>query len=261
MKYPKVYIYILNTLTSLHTLIMASFMEFYETLDNGGNPFRVQIYAESKFVEVFKTEEQQIIHVFPYIRVWIGESPENEMTEFSGGYGEEFKGNSILLEVSKTTCNAPPTAKTTFEYIFIGDTIFSFQTESRIVDFISPVGNSSVPYPHAKDKKGRQYLMTEKIRVSGNIFEDPYKSWYGPEHERILPLSKDEHFNDVIDNVFCRYSKNGITGALANQKFPLYTQNGSPLRNINEVIAEVAAFNKRTGFEPFAGVKELTPRQ
>ena len=71
------------------------------------------------------------------------------MTKFSGGYGKFFDGNSILLKLSKN------------KYVYIGSVIYSFTSYNEITTFISPVGNSDVPYPYAIDEKNNYYLLLE----------------------------------------------------------------------------------------------------
>ena len=63
------------------------------------------------------------------------------MTEYSGGYGDEFDGNSILVHISEN------------KYVYIGSSIYSFESQAKIIRYISPVGNSDVPYPYAIDEK------------------------------------------------------------------------------------------------------------
>ena len=87
------------------------------------------------------------------------------MTEFSGGYGKYFDGNSILVQLNKK------------KYISIGWNIYSFETKDNIIKYSSPVGNNYVAYPYAIDNKGKHYLMIEYVIVK-NVpeKEDPY--WY-----------------------------------------------------------------------------------
>lgn len=93
---------------------------------------------------------------------------------FIGGYGDE-KGNSFLLEMGKNS------------YIHIGTQILSFSSKETIVDYISPVGNSSVVYPWAVDKKGRKYLIVEDVIIE-NGGDDPYEWYYT--HNRLAPPRK-----------------------------------------------------------------------
>lgn len=152
--------------------------------DNGGKPFKIVI--DNGKVTVWKfnlqraLEEASDLHpeqtemydeiISEWIpeQIFIGESPETEQTRYSGGYGEFFKGNSFILKMSEQ------------EYIHIGRQIFKFTTDSQIITFVSPVGNSDVPYPYAIDEDGYYYLMLEKIkiRISEDRNEDPYNHYY-----------------------------------------------------------------------------------
>lgn len=96
-------------------------------------------------------------------RVFVGKSPLNAQTKFSGGYG-----NSILLQLRDLT------------YMFIGDSIKVFRAKSEIVRFSSPVGNSGVPYPWAEDSAGNYYLLGKNVvmlnrrGLKKDIAGDPY---------------------------------------------------------------------------------------
>jgi|TARA_B110000305_G_C19114205_1_gene481206 hypothetical protein len=103
--------------------------------------------------------------------IFIGKSPKNKSTILSGGYGAKFIGNSILLQITKN------------KYVFICDKIFSFTSKSEIKKFVSPVGNSDVPYPYAVDVDGRYYLMIEDVIIDKIINikkynNDPYDFYY-----------------------------------------------------------------------------------
>ncbi len=153
--------------------------------DNGGRPFRVEVNPSENMVNVFinykfdEYEKKFNKKVFSskYQKIWIGKSPETEMTLFSGGHGSKFDGNTILLEKSNNSC------------VFIGDNIFSFKTKGPITEYVSPVGNNDVPYPYAIDQTGTVYLMIENITItptsatsktmSKKIYiENPYLFYY-----------------------------------------------------------------------------------
>ena len=150
--------------------------------DNGGRPYNVFIEGDPSGkcrVSIYKTGysegENKDIYTdlaIPLIlaeKAFVGESPKNNMTEFSDGYGPRFNGNSILLQISRSKK----------EYIFIGSKIFSFLSKFEIVDFISPVGNNDVPYPYAIDVEDNYYLMIEDVSLKvphGNY--DPYRYYY-----------------------------------------------------------------------------------
>ena len=112
-------------------------------------------------------------------KVFIGKSPLNRMTEFSGGYGSRFKGNSILIE------NVIEDVKT---YVFVGQQIVWFRPIAQIVQFMSPVGNNNVSYPWARDELGNTYLMIENVILSPTCEwddHDPYEYYY--DHNLMTP--------------------------------------------------------------------------
>ena len=138
----------------------------------------VYIYKYKKYDEdtnTFLYSEKSIKYekknYFKCMNIFIGKSPKNQRTNFSGGYGSKFTGNSILLQITKN------------KYVFIGDKIFSFTSKSEIKKFISPVGNNDVPYPYAVDVDDRYYLMIEDVIINKitNIKKydnDPYDFYY-----------------------------------------------------------------------------------
>jgi hypothetical protein len=111
----------------------------------------------------------------PYRELFIGTSPENDMTAFSGGHGPQFDGNSILI---REEFDGPG-----FYYTFIGDRVFHFRTELPIVTFSSPVGNNDVPYPYATDAGQNKYLLIEDVVLRHRVDTpagdfDPYDRYY-----------------------------------------------------------------------------------
>lgn len=142
----------------------------FETHNNGGRPYRVII--RGNHVEVLNNEEEPNFPIssFNCSKVFIGKSYLNDMTRFSGGYGSEFDGNSILLHLENN------------KYIFIGHRIFLFESLSPIIDFKSPVGNNDVPYPYAIDEENNYYLLIEDVIVQNNNnvlnYDDPYTYYY-----------------------------------------------------------------------------------
>lgn len=156
--------------------------------DNGGRPFLV--YCTEDEVAVYKKPDGYYLdddyesHEAYYIKlvalyhpkkIFVGESPLCDMTAFSGGYGESFKGNSILLELDNK------------EYVYIGWKIQSFiLDDDEITEFWSPLGNSDVPYPFAIGTNYVYFLLDMK-RVPRNIYNeevpddcpDAYQYFYG----------------------------------------------------------------------------------
>ena len=157
----------------------------YYTHDNGGRPFKVVVEDKKVYVYKYKKYDEttnsflysekpikyEKKNYFKCKNIFIGKSPKNKSTILSGGYGAKFTGNSILLQITQN------------KYVFIGDKIFSFTSKSEIKKFVSPVGNSDVPYPYAVDADGRYYLMIEDVIIDKitNIKKydnDPYEFYY-----------------------------------------------------------------------------------
>ncbi len=150
----------------------------YFTHDNGGRPFKVVV--EDKSVKVFSLVRDSggLYSTEPVFAnedcksVWVGKSPLMEMTKFSGGHGEEFDGNSILVETGNN------------RYTHIGTKILPFSTLAPVQEFVSPVGNNDVPYPHAVDEKGNYYLLIENVVLKArdglkkDIEDDVYAYFY-----------------------------------------------------------------------------------
>lgn len=160
-------------------------MSQYLTHDNGGRVFKViiendnivKVYLNYEIPEYRVREVKEfenikvgdLLHTFQVEKVFIGKSLRNKMTDFSSGYGPEFDGNSILLHLNENN------------YVFIGNSIFSFQSLYKIKNYCSPVGNNDVPYPYAIDENENIYLMKENIVLTNTdkaIHKDPYNYYY-----------------------------------------------------------------------------------
>ena len=144
----------------------------YKTLDNGGEPFSVELDGDTAHVSTQDpVDPEKYNHVgdLQFQQAFIGKSPASPMT-ISAETVDQFNGNSILLHTEGN------------EYIFIGHVISQFTTDSPIVTYMSHVGNNLVPYPYAIDQRGRYWLMTEKVmmkKVPAKYADDPYTYYYG----------------------------------------------------------------------------------
>ena len=81
--------------------------------------------------------------------VFIGKSKFCLMTESSGAANNssEFDGNTLLLEFEDNEC------------VYIsGLEIFEFKTDDKIIDYISLIGNNSIPYNFAVGEKYTYFL-------------------------------------------------------------------------------------------------------
>ena len=117
--------------------------QVYEIHDNGGRPFDVIVTVDKIFIignNDQEREPQYLMTIKEYLKVFIGED--------SGISGSE--GNSILVQTKEGT------------YIYIGSEIYSFRTESPILEYYSRIGNNDVPYPYAVTKN-EVYLMIEPV--------------------------------------------------------------------------------------------------
>jgi len=154
----------------------------YLTHDNGNKPFKVTITKQEEDIEQ-PSNGHHIVHVcgrsyehtFIATQLFIGYSPHNNITEFSGGDGPNYDGNSIVIKLMGG------------EYVYIGESVFSFYTTSPIVRHISPVGSSDVPYPYSVTENGTIYLMIEDIQLLPCLsltdyltdpMNDPYSYYY-----------------------------------------------------------------------------------
>ena len=156
-------------------------MKQYTIHDNGGRPFLVKIDENNVYIYRNVTDWDKVVGnkwidvyskkpilTIAYQKIFIGKSPKNQMTCFSGGHGSKFDGNTILVQGRKGA------------YIFIGETIFKFMPSDEIVKYVSPVGNNDVPYPYAVGREN-SYLMLEKKSIPNNklTMDDPYDQLYG----------------------------------------------------------------------------------
>ena len=151
-------------------------MKTYYILDNGDRPFKVNI--DKNNIDIYKKknslDNNKILYnknpilTFKNVnKIFIGKSPKNKMTVYSGGYGKEYNGNTILLNIKDNN------------YVCISSSIFLFQSLSEIIKYVSHVGNSGVPYPYAVDKNNMNYLMLDNViikNVPNNI--NPYQYYY-----------------------------------------------------------------------------------
>ncbi len=102
-------------------------------------------------IEIFNKFVAKIV---PH-EIFIGESLLNDMTKKSGGCGEKWDGNSILLRVGNLR---------EFRYLHIGVIVCEFVTDQQITKYISSVGNNCVPYPYA-ESKDFCYCMSDFVKT------------------------------------------------------------------------------------------------
>lgn len=153
-------------------------MATYDTHDNHNRPLQIKIYASAKETRVDIFRDKLKIHTINTpSRIFMGISPVNTMTIFSGGFGPEAQGNTFLINTHDN------------EYVYLQKNIVKFHTDSPIVTFMSPLGNNDVPYPYAIDANGRYYLLGYDWRILSQVppnVDDIYDYYY--KLHRITPL-------------------------------------------------------------------------
>jgi hypothetical protein len=230
--------------------------EYAFPLDNGGNPFCV--FFKKGDVTVFKMDPRydfpnwelhpcfytkKVSHFSPK-EIILGKSLKNKMTEFSGGYGAWATGNSILLWIKDD------------QYVYIGESIFRFKSLSKIVKYLSPIGNSSVPYPYAIDEEGRYYLMIENVmieNISRGFKRDPYDYFY--DNSREYNPEPGKYYDKMIDS----WKKNNKIYKEVNGKI-VYVGRKKFETTREEYIKQSKDIAKNFGFSKLKGVKIIQER-
>jgi hypothetical protein len=139
----------------------------YDIHDNGGRPFRV--YIDKNQAKIYKSVmDDNLKDHYPNLTKTI---------KFDKSFIGKPKGNSILLKVGK-------------KYIYIGTSVYEFTPKAEIVKYVSPIGNSDVPYPYAVDTKGNYYLLTEHVILDHIEGSKPYDYYYNERPKKIKLVSK-----------------------------------------------------------------------
>lgn len=124
-------------------------------------------YNNNKWMYINLVEQYKVNKIF------IGKSPLIKMTEFSGGYGKYFDGNTVLLLLLNNN-----------NYIYIRDGIEKCKINDNIKKYFSFVGNNDVPYPMALGEK--------------NIYFFEYPSGYLPINE-FPKFKSDKDLKEIFD--------------------------------------------------------------
>jgi len=113
----------------------------YYTHDNGSQPFKVVIKGNElliygcNYIDDKADSKYQDYRYYDFItkyktnKIFIGDDPE----KINGDYSNKHPGSSIIAEIGK------------HKYVFIGESVYEFESESPITLFRSPIGNSDVP--------------------------------------------------------------------------------------------------------------------
>lgn len=208
--------------------------------DNGGRPFLVYVQSNNEVFIYKKDETYQIdetelsrdpknnrwiytklVKNYKPLKTFIGKSPLNEMTKFSGGYGAKFTGNTILLQISKD------------KYVHIGAEIKEYTIKEQIVKYVSPVGNNDVPYSYGTDKNNVYYLFGENVSIKDVPKEyknDPYEYYY-----KVYLITPDEAYRPSKEPIIKNFD-NITNFYIGSQKYTL-TYNSDPKKEYKRYVS------------------------
>lgn len=142
----------------------------YHIHDNGGKPFQVDVkqseilvYAHDPIEEIQKRNSPKLVTIKEFVFNTLTKTDYNTLL-FTIKWFEKYwdqgfysyektiaNGNSLLILLNSKKN----------EYIFIGSSIYQFETLEEIKDFISPIGNNDVPYPVAYSENFFYFFIEE----------------------------------------------------------------------------------------------------
>src|SRR5947207_349394 len=118
--------------------------------DNGFRPF--QVFVRHKNIKIFAMDSQNDEDDSDSDGNYSYSIPIKTIKNFIGYWNgfdtsdNALHGNSLLIHLAEN------------KYMYIGSKIYTFTTQDEIIDYLSPVGNSDVPYPVAYGTKNI-YIM------------------------------------------------------------------------------------------------------
>lgn len=181
-------------------------------VDNGGSPFKVRLSNISKpgRADVYvqkdtsdRDSEYMLWRSFDYAHAFVGMDPD-EKTKTGGFWGKVWwhGGNSLLLQLTQHQTIRVAEQSV---YVYIGRLIYSFVPPDIIMSYVSPMGNSAVPYPYAVGQINT-YLMNEDTYVPNSLLHafdhppehDPYTVYYETDVETGLPWTSMRQSNKKL---------------------------------------------------------------
>jgi hypothetical protein len=145
-------------------------METYVVHSNGGRPFQVILDTDAKTYAVYAADESEseytevVVAMSSYLRAFVGENDAHSASarcQFMDTDSWE-PGNTVLLRV--------PDCKGRCKYVFVGDAVYEFFSDTPILSYWSPIGRSDVPYPYAMTET-ETFMLTERWRLPNAAFE------------------------------------------------------------------------------------------
>ena len=143
--------------------------KIYKILDNGGYPFTVHVFPSH--LDIYNRHQSKPVYSSKYSLIYIGKNYDDYIDGDKWPLVKPSRkdiGNSILF-LNKNV------------YTYIGSEIYSFRLDDDIIhSYLSPIGNSAVPYPLAIGDK-YTYFMIERKRIENKDLVpdiDPYSQLY-----------------------------------------------------------------------------------
>lgn len=157
----------------------------YKTTKNGNDIFAVYDYKDK--VDIYKLDYDKKldnyiigkkIKSFKYQKIFVGDNSLSLKNYVKKG---QEKGNTILLEITDK------------KYIYIGEVIKEFNLigDDSIKKYVSPVGNSYLPYPYIVGTN-YSYLMLENKYIPNNLLDLKkcvYDQYYKDENIKVVAKS------------------------------------------------------------------------
>ncbi len=148
--------------------------KIYTTLDNGGAPFTVKVSSQK--VKIYKNilrdddyswkkvGEKLVLTLKNPKKIFVGSDPPGFYYNKTSRPREV--GNSLLVN---TVGN---------KYVYIGESVKQFIANDTIKKYLSPVGNSAVPYPFAVGEKYTYLMIEGKKMLNTDVDNKPYEEFY-----------------------------------------------------------------------------------
>jgi hypothetical protein len=190
----------------------------YFTHNNGGRPFLVYVgknifiykHSNNFYIKQNDYSKKEIDNSWMYIQLvakykpintFIGKSSGTKTSFFKsyiqlGDHSESdskyFDGNTILLQLSKN------------KYIYIGDNIYTFTTNDKIIKYFSMVSNNDIALPIAIGEK-YIFFLSEKKYININKFPSNLSN---KEYEELGYLYYDDNLEKRYNLEFINVSNN-----------------------------------------------------
>ena len=146
----------INFYTNLHHLENTYYTKYKDT-----NPYKVVISADNIHIyNNLSIDNAEICKFNSIKKLFIGELSKNKKQR------KMYNGNTILVETEA------------LNYVYIGNIIYVFKTNSPIISYTSDITDDGVPTPHALDKANKLYLFDNStIKDKENIISIIHKNF------------------------------------------------------------------------------------